>query len=108
MKILQVINAYYPPYVSGGAAFAAHNICKALMKRGHEVTVYTTNILSRDRLFTPKQNPIVVDGVKVYYFSNLIYKSPVYVCFSKELVEALDKSIANYNIIHLHEYKLAC
>jgi len=105
MKILQVINAYYPPYSAGGAAFVAHNISKALAKRGHEVTVYTTNTLSKDKLFRPNKNPNYNNRVKVYYFMNQIYKPSLHIYFSKDLMKAVKKSIANYDLIHLHEYR---
>ena len=105
MRILQVINAYYPPYNSGGAAFVAHNISKALAKRGHEVTVYTTNALNRDELFQPKKCPSYDNGVKVYYFMNQIYKPSIHIYFSRDLVEALKKSINRYDLVHSHEYR---
>ena len=105
MKILQVINAFYPPYSSGGAAYVAHNISKILARRGHEVTVYTTNVLSRNKLFNPKQNPNYISGVEVYYFNVIFYKPSFQVYFSKELVEAIRKNAVNYDVVHLHEYR---
>jgi glycosyltransferase involved in cell wall biosynthesis len=105
MKILQVINAYYPPYISGGAAFVAHNISKALAKRGNEVTVYTTNALSKDRLFAPLQNPTYNDGVRIHYFKNTIYEPSIQIYFSRELVEGFKKNVAKYDVVHSHEYR---
>ncbi|MEM2180849.1 MAG: glycosyltransferase [Nitrososphaeria archaeon] len=105
MKVLQVINAYYPPYSSGGPAFVTYNISKMLVKRGYKVTVYTTNALSRNELFYPKQSPNYSNGVEVYYFGNTIYKPSTYIYFSKELIEAIKKNISNYDVIHLHEYR---
>jgi len=105
MKILQVINAFHPPFSGGGAAFVAHYISKALAKQGHEVTVFTTNVLSRDRLFCSEQNPNYCEGVKVYYFNNIVYKPSVHVYFSNELVRAIKKSISDYDIVHVHEYR---
>lgn len=105
MRILQVVNAYYPPYGSGGVAFVVHNISKALAKRGHKVTVYTTNALDRENSFYPMQNPYNDDGVEVYYFKNIIYKHQIHVYFSKELIEAVRKSIDMYDIVHIHEYR---
>ena len=105
MKILQIINAFYPSYTMGGAAVVAHYISKALAKRGHEVTVYTTNALSRESLFSPRQNPNYNDGVEVHYFSNIVYEPSTHTYFSKELVEAVRKSIVKHDIVHLHEYR---
>ncbi len=105
MKILQVVNAYYPPYSAGGPAFVAHNVSKALARRGHAVTVFTTNALTQNSLFQPKQNPNYDEGVEIHYFGNMIYKTSHQIYFSKKLVSALRKSIAQYDIVHLHEYR---
>jgi len=105
MRVLQVINAFHPPYSSGGAAFVAHNISKALAKKGHEVTVFTTNVLSRNKLFCSKQNPNYSEEVKVYYFKNVVYKPSVHIYFSNELVRAIKKNIFDYDVVHVHEYR---
>lgn len=105
MKILQVINAFYPPYISGGAAFVAHNISKALSSRGHEVTVYTTNALDRDGLFYPGLNPRNIGGAEVHYFPNLIYGPSILFHYSGELVRAIEESVSKYDVIHVHEYR---
>ena len=105
MKILQVVNAYYPPYGSGGAAFVAHNISKALAKRGHEVTVFTTNALDGNRLFRPSENPSYNAGVEIYYFGNVVYETSHHIYFSRGLVSAVKKNIVEYDIVHLHEYR---
>ena len=105
MRVLQVINAFYPPYSGSGAAHVAHNISKALAGKGHEVTVYTTNALSRENLFDPKQNPYNKDEVEIFYFRNIIYKPQTHIYFSKEFVEVVKKSIDKYDTVHLHEYR---
>jgi len=105
MRVLQVINAFHPPYSSGGAAFVAYNISKALTKRGHEVTVFTTNALNREKLFCPKQNPNYIEGVKVHYFKNIVYKPSIHMYFSNELVRAIKEKIFDYDVVHVHEYR---
>ena len=42
MKILQV-SPYYPPNI-GGIQFVVEALSKSLVKTGHEVTVYTSNV----------------------------------------------------------------
>ena len=42
MRILQVIPSYLPATRYGGPIFSTHALSKALVKRGHEVQVYTT------------------------------------------------------------------
>lgn len=47
MKILQVIPAFYPAHAYGGTVEVAYHISKELVRRGHEVTVYTSDSLDK-------------------------------------------------------------
>ncbi len=105
MKILQIINAFYPPCSYGGAAFVAHDISKELAKRGHKVTVYTTNMLSREKMFYSMHKPKYYEGIEVYYFHNTLFKPKLYSYFSNELFKAIKENISNYDIVHMHEYR---
>ena len=44
MRILNVTQSYYPFQHRGGPAFKVRSISRALVKRGHEVTVLTANL----------------------------------------------------------------
>jgi len=105
MRILQIINAFYPPYSSGGAAFVAYEISKALAKRGHEVTVFTTNVLNSNCLFASKKKFFNYNKINVRYFNNLLYKPSMHIYFSKELISTLKKEISDFDIVHVHEYR---
>ena len=106
MRILQVTNFFKPSWESGGPARACYEISKELVKRGHEVTVYTTDGF-KYRLNVPKNKPIMVDGIKVYYFKNIssylsrnfVLPIPYYLPFIAR------KEIKKFDIIHLHEYR---
>lgn len=68
MKILQVISHYVPAYRFGGPLQVAHSLGKALVRRGHEVTVCCTNLRDQEAdLDLEVDQPIDVDGVTVYY-----------------------------------------
>ena len=105
MKVLQVINAFYPPYSSGGAAHPTYNISKQLMKRGHTVTVYATNILDNKNLFHVESNPYNVNNMEVWYFRNSMYSPRNNVCLSLELVNALKMNITTFDLVHVHEFR---
>ena len=47
MKFLQVIPAFYPAHAYGGTVEVAYHISKELVRRGHEVTVYTSDSLDK-------------------------------------------------------------
>lgn len=106
MKILQVSNFFKPSWETGGVTKVNYEISKNLVARGHEVTVYTTDGYS-SRLDVPKNRPICVDGITVYYFYNvfrsLVKKmklpTPYYLPF------VVRKEIKNFDIIHIHEHR---
>ncbi|MBK1646839.1 hypothetical protein CKO25_19815 [Thiocapsa imhoffii] len=68
MKILQVISHYVPAYRFGGPLQVAHALAKALVHRGHQVSVCATHLadLTTD-LDVPLDQPVDVDGVTVFY-----------------------------------------
>ena len=68
MKILHIVPSYFPAYRHGGPILSVHGINKWLVKKGAEVTVYTTNIDGLNELDVPINQLVDVDGVKVYYF----------------------------------------
>lgn len=103
MKILQVTNFYKPSWESGGPARVAYEISRNLVERRHEVTVYTTDGF-KWRLNVVKNKPVIVDGIKTYYFRNLsgylaskVLPTPYYAAIIAK------KEIKNFDIIHIHE-----
>ena len=103
MKILQVIPYFYPAWSLGGPVRCAYHISRELVKKGHEVTVLTTNALtSRTDLRTSKRE-YSVDGIKVRYFRNMARFSGLYL--SPGLAHALKSQVQNVDVIHMHEYR---
>ena len=107
MNILQVVYAFYPPYSESGNSRVVYEISKGLAARGHNVTVYTTNVLSQDKMFSSKKEIHNVHGVKVYFCRNLLYKphSPLPLFYSRDLVRKIQKNLAKYDVVHLHHYR---
>ena len=107
MKILQVVYAFYPTYKGSGDSRVAYEISKGLANRGHDVTVYTTNVISQDKMFIPKREVYNIHGVKVYYCRNLIYKphSPIPLFYSRDMIHRISKDLSKYDIVHLHHYR---
>ena len=91
---------YYPAIRYGGPIFAIHELCKAQVLLGHEVSVYTTNVDGDLNLDLPTGQPIDVDGVKVTYFSVPNYGKRIY--FSSPMKIALGKKLSNVDFMHLH------
>ena len=73
MKILFVVHGYKPAWRVGGPIVSVSALAEHLAKRGHEVTVFTTNMNLDQKLDVPLKTPIRIEGVDVYYFQCVIY-----------------------------------
>jgi len=98
MRILHVVPTYYPAVRYGGPIVAVHGLCKALVARGHEVHVFTTNVDGAGTLDVPVGTPVDVDGVQVRYFRSpqpRLYWSP-------EMRRALQREVSTFDVVHIH------
>ena len=68
MKILHIVPNYLPAYGYGGPILSVHTLNKWLVKKGADVTVYTTNINGRETLDVPLGQEVPMDGVKIFIF----------------------------------------
>lgn len=97
MKILHVVPTYFPAVRYGGPIVAVHGLCKALVARGHEVDVLTTNVDGPGTLDVPVGRVVDVDGVQVRYFASSF--SRLY--WSAGLRAAL-REVSAYDVVHSH------
>jgi glycosyltransferase involved in cell wall biosynthesis len=106
MKILQVTPYFPPAYAFGGPVKVVYQISRELIKRGHEVVVYTTDIKDfGSRLEIDSSNTI--EGMKVHRFRNisltLVKKLKLFI--TPQLALFARKEVRKFDIIHLHEYR---
>ena len=103
MNILQITKYFYPAVSFGGPVQCTYNLSKYLVKRGHKVVVYTTDAsdISSNAQITEKHE--LIDGIEVFYFHNIAKFYGVFI--SPNLIQALRKNIANFDVVHLHEYR---
>lgn len=99
LKILQVVASYYPAVRYGGTIVSVHGLATALAARGHDVHVYTTSVDGDRDSDVPHDQPVMLDGVHVWYFRspNLrrLYRSP-------DLRAQLARTVANFDVVHTH------
>jgi glycosyltransferase involved in cell wall biosynthesis len=96
MRILQVIPSYLPATRYGGPIFSTHALSKALVKRGHEVQVYTTYGGQNPNSLPP--TTVELDGVIVKYFkSDLLPR----LSWAPELGRNLKRELHRFDIAHL-------
>lgn len=97
MKILHVVPTYVPAWKHGGPIRSVHGLCKALAARGHQVTVFTTDVDTEGAV--PSGRAVMLDGVEVWYFPvaspRRLYRSP-------QMDAALRQRISGFDVVHLH------
>lgn len=99
LSILHVVPSYYPATRYGGPIRSVHALCAALVKHGHRVHVYTTNVDGPGVSDVPIGRPVDMDGVQVTYFGvpaiRRLYWSPT-------LARRLKETINDFDVVHLH------
>ena len=68
MKILFAVHGYKPAWRVGGPILSVSAVSERLVRRGHEVTVVSSNANIIETIDVPIDQPVDVDGVKVWYF----------------------------------------
>ncbi len=97
MKILHIVPTYFPATRYGGPIQSVHDLNKNLVKLGHKVTVFTTNIDGNDDLAVPVGEPQFLDGVEVWYFS-ATFRSWFY---SSAMRKALMERVKEFDLVHI-------
>lgn len=113
MKILFTVHGYKPAFKIGGPVISVSSLAEAITRKGHEVTVFTTNCNLDEDLDVPVNCPLDVDGVEVWYFkryealkdflpfASYLTKSIGFL-YSKELGIQLDSRVSDFDIVHTH------
>jgi len=106
MKILQVISSFPPAYSYGGPLQQSFQLCCELVKRGHNVTVYTTDVFDAKNRMVIRSNPTYLEGIEIYRFKNIsnILAYTNFPC-APNMAFALRKNLKKYDIIHIQEYR---
>src|SRR4030042_7041888 len=108
MHILHVTVGFYPAQAWGGPVSVVHQNGKELVRRGHRVTVYCTNLLDRRQKMGTKTVERTMDGMRVVYFDTLRLRwlpgtlGPFWL---PDLPAYLKREIKTFNIVHLNGYR---
>ena len=98
MRILVTAGGIAPS--TGGARVGILGICRGLVRRGHQVTLITTNADERDTLDVPLSVPTDYEGVKVYFYpvQFTVFGS----AFSIKLAGALKLHLQQSDVVLIH------
>src|SRR5579863_6141690 len=98
LRLLHVVPTYYPAVRYGGPVRSVHALCASLVRRGMEVSVYTTNIDGDGNSEVPLGTPVEMDGVLVHYFPVPVLRR-LYWC--PALAGQMRRTIAEFDLVHL-------
>jgi len=106
MNILHVVPSFAPCFSHGGVVNASYQIAKSQVKKGHNVSVYTTDSCDKRLKFENNYN-VDVGGINVFYFKNISnhVKNKLTIDTPIKLPQYLKKNIDDFDIIHLHEHR---
>ncbi len=106
MHIAFVIPYFYPAFQYGGPPRSAYELARELVRRGNEVTVFTTDTGGSSRLGR-ELTASSVDGVEVVRFRSLSN----YLAFRHRvslvpgLTARLRADLAHVDVVHVHEFR---
>jgi glycosyltransferase involved in cell wall biosynthesis len=104
MRILQVIPYFFPAEAYGGPVQSSNHLSKELVRRGHQVIVYTTDAMNSST--RQKVRYLEMEGRKVHYFRNLSNNLAWHGLFlAPAMVFQLRKEIGTFDVIHLQDYR---
>ena len=106
MHIAFVIPYFYPAWQYGGPPRVAYELARELVRRGHEVTVFTTDTGGSSRLGRELTNSSV-DGVEVVHFRNLsnYLASRHRISLVPGLTARLRADLPHVDVMHVHEFR---
>jgi glycosyltransferase involved in cell wall biosynthesis len=99
LKILQISPYYFPSI--GGVSGVAQYISEELVKRGHEVTVFTANRDHADRPKVKYPSLDEINGVQIKRFTSIFNIQHMSFC-AGQIVDLLKYK---FDIIHSHAYR---
>ncbi len=113
MHILFAVPGYKPAYRIGGPIVSVSAKAETLVKKGHRVTVFTTNSNLTEDLDVPTDQAIDVNGVEVWYFKReepiqkylpfipYVSKSMGFL-YTPKLKYALESIVPKVDLVHTH------
>jgi glycosyltransferase involved in cell wall biosynthesis len=107
MRILHLTPYYAPAYAFGGVTRAVEGMARALSRRGHQVTVLTTDALDQTSRTTGPLESVEADGVRVVRARNqfVTLRGKANLSTPRGLRQAADSLLLEVDIVHAHEFR---
>jgi glycosyltransferase involved in cell wall biosynthesis len=113
MNILFAVHGYKPAWRVGGPILSVSALAEGLVRRGHAVTVFTTNANLDEDLDVPVDRAVDVAGVEVWYFRReewvkkafpwlpYLSKSMGFL-YAPAMADALERRVPGVDVVHTH------
>lgn len=100
MRILTLTRGFYPAVEFGGPAISGYEVARRLAQRGHEVTVYTSNLRDRDTKLYPGTTERMVDGIRVIYINSVWQYH--YAAIGPDIIGYCRREMAGFDIVNIY------
>ena len=106
MRILHLTPYYAPAYAFGGVVRSVEGMAASLARRGHEVTVLTTDALDHRRRYTGAQDDMI-DGVRVWRRPNVAprLRGRFNLSTPRSLKRSAEALLPAIDVLHIHEFR---
>lgn len=106
MRILHLTPYYKPAYAFGGVVRSVEGMATALVKRGHEVTILTTDILDHQgrRIAAPEET---INGIRVLRRPNVLpwLRARANLSTPRSIKKTAEALLPGVDILHAHEFR---
>jgi len=106
MHILHLCPYYKPAYAFGGVVRAVEGMASALVERGHQVTVLTTDALDQTARYGGAEDEMM-DGVRVLRRPNASpwLRGKLNLSTPRSMKKTAELILPNVDVLHLHEFR---
>ena len=108
MNILQVTLGFYPAESWGGPVKVVHQNGRELVKRGHQVTVYCTNLLDKKHVIQRGTFEREFQGMRIVYFDTWRlpwWRGTLGPFWLPQLSAYLAREMPDVDVVHLNGYR---
>jgi glycosyltransferase involved in cell wall biosynthesis len=98
MRILQVVATLASR--QGGPSVACPELSRELVRQGHRVSIYASDVDGLGHLEVPLETPVIDDGVEISYFRG--WSEPFGYMFSAGMWCALRDTVAEFDAVHIY------
>lgn len=99
LRILHVVASYLPATRYGGPIESVHGLARAQAELGADVSVLTTSVDGPMDSDVVHEQPVDVDGVKVWYFRSRLLRR---LYFSWRMRSWLKRELRRFDVVHVH------